>query len=98
MANDFEEGKQLIVEGFEEFLKLYSPYMKIMKGATLLGIKLYGEDAVKDLSDYGSLLEIGLQTFIGSLKAANSAEEIQQAIDNNERYFNMVFPKRGEVG
>lgn len=92
MEDDFEEGKQLIIEGFEEFLKLYSPYVKILTGAKLLGIQIFGEDI--DLGSYGSLLGLALQTFIDDLKAAKSADEIKQAIDDNEQFMKMVLPKK----
>lgn len=90
--NDFEQGKQLIVEGFEEFLKLYSPYIKVLEGARLLGIQLNGEDA--DWGSYGSLLGTALQTFIDNLKAAKSVDEIEQAIHDNTQFMKMVLPKK----
>lgn len=98
--DDFEKGKRLIVEGFEQFCKLYEPYFKIMEGAKLLGIANLFEET-KDGKDWtispehASLVKIGIDTFISSLRNAASVAELERALEDNKRFFEMVFPKGG---
>lgn len=94
--SDFEKGKKLIVEGFEQFCKLYEPYLKIMEGAKLLSLpNLFVDDKDEVVSyEYASLLHLGLDTFLSSLRTASNIAELEQAIEDNRKFFDMVFPKK----
>jgi len=86
--SDFEKGKRLIVEGFELFCKLYEPYFKIMEGAKLLALKdniISYEDAL--------LVRLGLDTFLSSLRTASNVDELEQALEDSKKFWEMVFPK-----
>jgi hypothetical protein len=80
LDENFEKGKQLIIDGLEAFNKQYSPYLKIIDGANMLGISDYFEVTGKD----SSLIRIALDTMIGDLKRASNQEEILKAMEDSE--------------
>lgn len=86
--DNFERGKQLVIEGFEEFIKLYFPYLKVKEGLRLLGLS-----DILDPGDDDSLIKIGLDTMIEGLRNATSADEVHQAFKENREFWNLVLPK-----
>jgi len=88
--DNFERGKQLVIEGFEEFIKLYFPYLKVMEGLRLLGLSDI-LDPSKGHED--SLIKIGLDTMMEGLRNATSADEVHQAFKENREFWSLVLPK-----
>lgn len=87
MGDDLEKGKQLVIEGFEEMMKLYFPYLKAIEGLRLLGLSdiLSSSKAGDD-----KLIKIGLDSLMGGLKRATTREEIREAIQQNEAFWKMI--------
>jgi len=87
MDDNFEKGKQLVIEGFEEFIKLYYPYLKVIEGLRLLGLS----DILNPAKcDEDKLIKIGLDSLTGGLRQASTREEIREAIEQNEDFFKLI--------
>jgi len=90
----FEEGKRLIIEGFEEILGYYRSYMKILRGYELLGIEPHhAKKAKSQLGESGITFDIGFQTLISDLREARNASEVDQAIHSNMEFMRMISPE-----
>lgn len=87
MEDNFEEGKRLIIEGFEEFIKLYFPYLKVIEGLRLLGLSDILSPAK---GDEDKLIKIGLDSLTGGLRQATTREQIREAIKQNEGFFKLI--------
>ena len=94
MKDNFERGKQLLIEGFEDFLKLYQPYIKVFQGLKMVGLtRLLDSKGELASTDFGLLLKLGLDTFITGLRDADSAEAIEEVIKDNVRFFQLIAPR-----
>lgn len=87
MEDNFERGKQLIIEGFEEFIKLYFPYLKVIEGLRLLGLSDILSPAK---ADEDTLIRVGLGSLMSGLKDAGNREEVRKVIKQNEEFFKLV--------
>jgi len=90
---EFEEGKQLIVEGLEEYIRPYYAFSKIVKGMKMAGVNPDSFES-SGMGQRISLLEVLLQTFINDLKAANNPDELQEAFRYHQRAMDMILGKK----
>jgi len=87
MEDNFEKGKQLVIEGFEEFINLYYPYLKVIEGLRLLGLSDILSPA---RADEDKLIKVGLDSLVGGLRQATTREEIREAIKQNEDFWRLI--------
>lgn len=82
-VTDFERGKQLLLEGLEEFIRLYFSYLKAIEG-----LKLHLEDP--------QLITLGLNSLLSSIREAKSPDEIQESIRQTGEFWKLLGVTRAE--
>lgn len=93
MDNDFEKGKQLFIEGLDEFFKMYEPAVKLARGVKLLGIKSIFKESLEiaDSMDEWEMIQFVVSSLVGDVSRARNKEEVQEAVDKNRDFFNRLF-------
>jgi hypothetical protein len=93
MGDDFELGKELVIEGVDGVIKLYEPFLKLIHGLNILGIGAVlqrEETLLGDKQEYDAL-RLVLDTWMQEFKNAKTKEEVQQTIDNAREFIKRLF-------
>ena len=93
MDENFEKGKQLLIEGLETYLGLLDPYLKLLEGIRLLGLwELLQEHAEKKMAPEDiPLLRMTLQSFLSDLKAASNVDEVREAVKRSGEFMKRIL-------
>lgn len=93
MADDFELGKALVIEGVDGLIRLYEPFLKLIQGLNILGISqiMEGDKTLfGDKQEYDAL-RLVIDTWMSDFRNAKTKEEVQQTIDNAREFIRRLF-------
>ena len=88
MDEEFEKGKQYLVEGLEALLAMYDPILKLIWGIKMLGVSdsFFGNPEVATSLEKYDQLKLVLDSWLSDIRQARDKAELLQSVEKNGEF------------